>query len=36
LYPQAEHVVIDGAGHWVHAEKPDIFIQQVNRFLADD
>ncbi|HAO25250.1 MULTISPECIES: alpha/beta fold hydrolase [unclassified Methylophaga] len=36
LYPQAEYVVIDGAGHWVHAEKPDAFIQQVNRFLADD
>ncbi|AFI83991.1 alpha/beta hydrolase [Methylophaga nitratireducenticrescens] len=36
LYPQAEHVMIDGAGHWVHAEKPDIFIQQVNRYLADD
>lgn len=36
FYPNAEHVVIDNAGHWVHAEKPDIFIQQVNRFLADD
>jgi len=36
LYTQSEHVVIDGAGHWVHAEKPDAFIHQVNRFLEDD
>lgn len=36
LYPQAEHVVIDGAGHWVHADRPDIFVEQVNRFLEDD
>lgn len=36
LYPQSEHVVIEDAGHWVHAEQPEAFIQQVNRFLADD
>lgn len=36
FYPNAEHVVIDNAGHWVHADQADIFIEQVNRFLADD
>ena len=36
FYPNAEHVVIDNAGHWVHADQPDIFVEQVNRFLADD
>lgn len=36
FYPNAKHVVIDNAGHWVHADQPDIFVEQVNRFLADD
>lgn len=36
LFPQAEHVIIDRAGHWVHADQPDIFVQQVSRFLAND
>ncbi|MDO8825737.1 alpha/beta fold hydrolase [Methylophaga sp.] len=36
FYPNAEHVVIENAGHWVHADQPDIFVEQVNRFLADD
>lgn len=35
FFPQARQVVIDGAGHWVHADQPDIFLQQLDRFLAD-
>ncbi len=35
FFPQARQVVIDGAGHWVHADQPDVFLQQLDRFLAD-
>lgn len=35
LFPQARQVVIDGAGHWVHADQPDVFLQQLDRFLTD-
>jgi pimeloyl-ACP methyl ester carboxylesterase len=26
--------VIAGAGHWVHAEKPESFMRAVRRFLG--
>jgi pimeloyl-ACP methyl ester carboxylesterase len=34
LLPRAEHVVIAGAGHWVHAERPTEFLAQVRKFLS--
>jgi esterase len=34
LFPAAEHVVIEDAGHWVHAERPEQFLDHVRRFLA--
>jgi pimeloyl-ACP methyl ester carboxylesterase len=33
LFPQAEIVSIDGAGHWVQADAPDAFVEVVSRFL---
>ncbi len=33
LFPQAEVRVIAGAGHWVHSEKPEIFLRLVSEFL---
>jgi len=33
LFPAAAIEVIDGAGHWVHADAPAPFIEAVNRFL---
>jgi len=27
--------VIAGAGHWVHAEKPDAVLRAIRRYLAD-
>lgn len=33
LFPEAEFVVIDGAAHWVHAEKPHDFMDVVVEFL---
>lgn len=33
LFPQADLKVIQNTGHWLHAEKPAAFNQQVLRFL---
>jgi pimeloyl-ACP methyl ester carboxylesterase len=34
LFPAAEHAVIEGAGHWVHAERPAEFLTAIRRFLT--
>lgn len=34
LFPAAEIEVIEGAGHWVHADAPGPFVDAVKRFLA--
>ena len=34
LFPAARIQVIEGAGHWVHAEAPEAFVAAVNGFLA--
>lgn len=36
LFPQAELVTIEGAGHWVHAEKPEALANVVTNFLIDE
>ncbi|TKI05450.1 alpha/beta fold hydrolase [Martelella alba] len=33
-FPHARAYVVAGAGHWVHAEKPDAVIRAVKRFLG--
>lgn len=33
-FPAAQAHVISGAGHWVHAEKPDAVLRSVRRFFA--
>ena len=33
--PQAKAHVIAGAGHWVHAEKPDAVLRAIRRYLAE-
>lgn len=33
-FPHARAHVIAGAGHWVHAEKPDAVLRAIRRFLA--
>ncbi len=35
LFPMAEHAEIQGAGHWVHAEKPEDVIRSIREFAAD-
>jgi esterase len=34
LFPGAQFEVIDDAGHWLHAERPQQFNQRVLRFLS--
>ncbi len=34
LFPQARVVRVKGAGHWVHAEAPELFVETVAAFLA--
>ena len=34
LFPNAEHAVVKGAGHWVHADKPKETIDVLRKFLA--
>jgi esterase len=34
LFPHASVVTIEGAGHWVHAEAPERFLQVVGGFLS--
>jgi esterase len=36
LFPQAEIETLPGAGHWVHAEVPDIFVRTVSNFLKSN
>jgi esterase len=33
-FPRAEIVTVAGAGHWVHAERPDAFVQVVEGFVT--
>ncbi|MDI9246510.1 alpha/beta fold hydrolase [Marinobacter sp. CHS3-4] len=34
LFPNADLRIIEGTGHWLHAEKPDTFIALCRRFLS--
>ncbi|UXX80190.1 alpha/beta fold hydrolase [Reichenbachiella carrageenanivorans] len=34
IFPNAELKTIDHAGHWLHAENPDLFYELVTNFLA--
>lgn len=35
LFPQAELVTIEGAGHWVHADKPQELLEVLKHFLDE-
>jgi pimeloyl-ACP methyl ester carboxylesterase len=34
LFPQARIARLEGAGHWVHAERPEAFLETVAPFLS--
>ena len=33
FFPEAEIDTLEGAGHWLHAERPDAFVEKVDRWL---
>ena len=35
LFPNAQLCTVEGAGHWLHAEKPMPFLEQTLAFLQD-
>lgn len=35
IFPNSEVKTIEGAGHWLHAEKPEEFIQIVRNFIRN-
>ena len=34
IFPEASFHKLEGAGHWVHAEKPTEFLAQIQKYLA--
>jgi esterase len=36
LFPNAEVRTVEGTGHWLHAEKPDLVARLVKRFLKNE
>ncbi|MGN0064950.1 MAG: alpha/beta fold hydrolase [Nocardioides sp.] len=34
LFPRVRKVTVKGAGHWVHSERPEVFLEVLQRFLA--
>jgi pimeloyl-ACP methyl ester carboxylesterase len=34
LFPNTRLVRIKNAGHWVHSEQPEVFVESIRRFLA--
>jgi pimeloyl-ACP methyl ester carboxylesterase len=34
-FPSAEIEVVENAGHWLHAENPEVFFDVVMRFLRE-
>jgi pimeloyl-ACP methyl ester carboxylesterase len=35
-FPAARRVVVRDAGHWVHSEQPEVFVEVLRRFLDPD
>ena len=34
-FPNAELATIEGAGHWLHAERPGEFVKRVQEFMGE-
>jgi len=34
-FPRNRRVTVKGAGHWVHSERPEVFLEVLRRFLPD-
>ncbi|MEP7263960.1 MAG: alpha/beta fold hydrolase [Bacteroidota bacterium] len=36
IFPNAEIITIPGAGHWIHADQPEVLLKSVISFLQND
>jgi esterase len=36
VFPAAEIIEISGAGHWIHADRPDAVIKNIKKLLGDN
>ena len=36
LFPDYQYAVIEDAGHWVHADQPDLLLEKVTSFFMED
>ena len=34
LFPRTQLVTIKGASHWVHADRPEVFVATISRFAG--
>ena len=34
LFPRVQKIAIKGAGHWVHSDQPETFLDVLRAFLA--
>ncbi len=34
LFPRTRRVTVKGAGHWVHSQQPEVFVEVLRRFLG--
>ena len=34
LFPRTRRVTVKGAGHWVHSEQPEVFVEVLRRFVG--
>jgi esterase len=35
-FPNSDITIVEQAGHWIHAERPDLFLSHVNQFFDYD
>ncbi|MFX0539528.1 alpha/beta fold hydrolase [Ornithinimicrobium sp. Y1847] len=35
LFPRVRQITVKDAGHWVHSERPEVFVSILEHFLAD-
>jgi len=36
ICPNSNITIVEQAGHWIHAERPDLFLSHVNQFFDYD
>jgi pimeloyl-ACP methyl ester carboxylesterase len=34
MFPRNRRVTVKGAGHWVHSERPEVFLEVLRQFIG--